>query len=81
MFSLMHGKNIFISRAREKLESIDGALDVLFSLVNFDPSKRASPLDVVNSQFMLPLRQLSDKYENDADILYSYMAYSVYKPN
>ena len=76
-FSLMYGTNTYILRARETLLEIDGAIDLLRSLVTFDPNKRASALDVLNSQFMLPLRQRFGTSESDSDILYSYMAYSV----
>jgi len=76
-FSLLHGSDYRIARARRSLAAIDGGLELLFSLISFDPNKRASPLDVINSDFMLPLR--SDniaKTSSKNDYVLSYMAYS-----
>jgi serine/threonine protein kinase len=75
-FSLKHGNNIHISRARETLLKTEGAMDLLQYLVNFDPNARASVLDIINSRFMIPLRQQSGAFKGDNTVLYSYMAYS-----
>ena len=75
MFSLRFGKEPRIARARESLESLDGGLDLLFSLVAFDPSKRASALDVINSDFMSSLREEFRAHSNEAEKVYSFMSY------
>ena len=75
MFSLRFGKEPRIARARESLESFDGGLDLLFSLVAFDPSKRASALDVINSDFMSSLREEFRAHSNEAEKVYSFMSY------
>ena len=56
-FSILNGENEHIARARKSLERINGGMDLLFSLVSFDPNRRSSPLDVMNSTFMKPLRR------------------------
>jgi hypothetical protein len=57
-------------------QEMDGAMDLLLSLVCFDPSKRATPLDVINSRFMIGLVETSeDATDDDNDIVRSYMAY------
>ena len=58
-------------------QEMDGAMDLLLSLVCFDPSKRATPLDVINSRFMAALVETADDantYDNN-DIVKSYMSY------
>jgi len=74
-FSFQHGENDQISQARESLQKIGGGMDLLFSLVQFDPEKRASALDVINSEFMSHLRKCKISC-NKRDLVYSYMAYS-----
>ena len=77
-FSILNGENEHIARARKSLERINGGMDLLFSLVSFDPNRRSSPLDVMNSTFMEPLREGERKCESsDTDIVYSYMSYSL----
>jgi hypothetical protein len=57
-FSILNGENEHIARARKSLERIDGGMYLLFSLLSlFDPNRRSSPLDVMNSTFMKPLRR------------------------
>jgi hypothetical protein len=57
-------------------QEMDGAMDLLLSLVCFDPSERATPLDVINSRFMIGLVETSeDATDDDNDIVRSYMAY------
>ena len=58
------------------LQEIDGAMDLLLSLVCFDPTKRATPLDVINSKFMAGAREADCSNYNDGDaIVKSYMSY------
>ena len=77
-FSILNGENEHIARARKSLERINGGMDLLFSLVSFDPNRWSSPLDVMNSTFMEPLREGERKCESsDTDIVYSYMSYSL----
>lgn len=77
-YSLRYGQNKFIARARKRLEELEGGLDLLFSLVDFDPEKRATVCDVLNSQFMVPLREdPSKKRVNDeSNHVMSFMAYA-----
>ena len=80
-YSLRHGTNSFISRAREGLEQVSGGLELLFSLVDFDPEKRATVCDVLNSQFMIPLREDSATMRtttdgNPSNHAISFMAYA-----
>lgn len=56
-YSLTHGNNRYIARARKSLETMDGGMELLRGLVSFDPNKRFTALDVMNSQFMMPLRE------------------------
>lgn len=75
-FSLSRGDNEHIARARTTLERFNGGMDLLLSLVTFDPKKRASPLDVMNSKFMESLRDDYGSSEvTDDDIVYSYFAF------
>jgi len=72
-FSFRHGNNQYISRARTNLQAMEGGVELLFSLVSFDPMKRATALDVINSTFMASLRK--ETCCKDDDIVQSYMAY------
>jgi hypothetical protein len=56
---------------------MDGGLDLLKSLVSFDPQKRVTALDVLNSSFMAQLRVTAEteEYKPD-DTVYSYTAFS-----
>lgn len=76
-YSLSHGKNKYIARARVALESMDGGMDLLYSLLSFDPQTRSTALDVLNSLFMAPLRESSggERYSEE-DEVYSYKAFS-----
>jgi serine/threonine protein kinase len=77
-FSVWKGDNQYIARARNTLKSFNGGMDLLLSLVAFDPKKRASPLDVMNSKFMESLREVCGASEaSDNDITYSFMSYSL----
>jgi hypothetical protein len=76
MFSLERGTHTAIARARSILMSMEGGMDLLFSLISFDPSKRFSALDVMNSAFMAPLRDENNPLdENTIDKVYQYMSY------
>lgn len=76
-FSIRSGNNEYISRARKQLDAMDGGMDLLFHLCSFDPDKRASAMDVLNSSFMEELREPSSgaAYGVD-DTVYSYTAFS-----
>ena len=77
-FSIFNGENEHIARARKSLQRLNGGMDLLLSLVSFDPRKRSSPLDVMNSNFMEPLRESGNSREcSDTDMVYSYMSYSL----
>ena len=53
---------------------MDGGIELLMGLTAFDPDSRLSPLDVINSTFMEPLREQSDVNHSN-DIVHSFMAY------
>jgi len=76
IYSIANGTDSRIAAARSKLSSMDGGMELLLSLVSFDPRRRATPLDVVNSTFMSPLREEPgvNSYEHN-DLFYSYMSY------
>jgi len=102
-YSLSHGNNKYIARARRSLEvssgsncffalsslfsllflsfvssqMMEGGLDLLMSLVHFDPQQRATPLDVMNSRFMASLKEsLSDETHKPGENVLSFMAYA-----
>lgn len=62
---------------------MNGGMDLLLSLVNFDPQLRASGLDVLNSTFMASLRENPNRNlsccSNDTDEVYSFTAFSTQK--
>jgi serine/threonine protein kinase len=69
-YAISHGSNSFISRARETLSSMDGGMELLLSLVNFNPQARGSALDVLNSRFMAPLREMDGcEYSKEDEVL------------
>ena len=68
-FSIDHGTHGHIARARESLKSMEGGIDLLKSLVSFDPDKRSTALDVMNSLFMKPLQEPDGQlYAPDDDV-------------
>ena len=75
LFSLRTGTDPRIAEARQKLEAMDGGMELLLSLVSFDPSTRATPLDAINSNFFAPLREEDgmDMY-GPSDQIKSFMA-------
>ena len=54
---------------------MEGAMELLLSLVSFDPKTRATPLDVINSTFMADLIEDDTTHYVEADIVKSYTAY------
>lgn len=76
-YSLAEGMNKRIANARNRLQQIDGAMDLLLSLVSFDPKTRATPLDVINSRFMFNLIETDTAIYCDDDIVKSYTAYKI----
>eukprot|EP00588_Corethron_pennatum_P009363 CAMPEP_0194276296 /NCGR_PEP_ID=MMETSP0169-20130528/8920_1 /TAXON_ID=218684 /ORGANISM="Corethron pennatum, Strain L29A3" /LENGTH=1536 /DNA_ID=CAMNT_0039019985 /DNA_START=113 /DNA_END=4723 /DNA_ORIENTATION=- len=76
MFSLSRGTNAIIASARKKLEDFEGGMDLLKSLVTFDPNQRATALDVINSSFMSSLREANfPNIDKENDKIYSYTTY------
>jgi serine/threonine protein kinase len=77
-FSLSHGNNIYVGHARTSLQAMDGGMDLLLSLVKFNPLSRASALDVLNSSFMESLREIpyGDNSYKDEDEVLSFTAFS-----
>ena len=77
VYSLLKGSDRRIASARDKLTSMDGGMELLMSLVSFDHTKRATPLEVINSVFMAPLREEPgiNVYEPTDLIAGSYMQY------
>jgi hypothetical protein len=52
------------------IQSKDGDMDLLLSLVNSNPEERASALDVLNSPFMAPLREMEGcAYSKDDEVM------------
>ena len=74
-FSLSAGNDERIANARRRLEGMDGAMELLLSLVSFDPKKRTTPLDVINSRFMAALIEDDAAVDCESDIVKSYTAY------
>ena len=76
-FSLRTGNNKYISSARRKLQQTNGGLDLLFGLCSFDPKTRISALEVLNSTFMMNLREpLEGSTYKAEDTVFSYTALS-----
>lgn len=77
-FSVRTGTHKAIARARAVLESMDGGLDLLFGLCNFNPVKRLSAMDVMNSTFMAPLiEDAGTDYHKDVAV-HSFTAFSTH---
>ena len=75
-FSLEHGTDFHISRARQRLEELDGARDLLFRLCAFNPDQRASALDVLNSYCMNNLLETSGTVYSESDSVRSYLSFA-----
>ena len=75
LYSLRTGTDSRIADARQKLEAMDGGMELLLSLVSFDPTTRATPLDAINSAFFGALREEDgmDMY-GPSDEIKSFMA-------
>lgn len=70
-YSIDRGNDKYIKRARMALESMEGGMELLKSLVSFDPNTRSTALDVMNSKFMEPLRESPEgvlQYNPEDDI-------------
>jgi len=68
-YSIDYGTNEYIARAREALESMEGGIDLLKSLVSFDPDTRFTALDAMNSRFMEALREpVGQQYAPNDDV-------------
>lgn len=76
-YSLSHGTNKYIARARRNLEKFDGGMELLRSLVDFDGSKRATALDVLNSEFFAPLTEVAGTEYRHFDDVRSYNAFAM----
>jgi len=74
-FSLADGTDKRIADARRRLLEIDGGMELLLSLVSFDPKTRATPLDVINSRFMGDLIEADGVFYCEDDIVKSYTSY------
>ena len=56
---------------------MEGGMGLLMSLVNFNPQKRATPLDVINSTFMSSLQETpGEETHKPGENVLSFMAYS-----
>jgi hypothetical protein len=60
---------------------MDGGMDLLLSLVHFNPEERASALDVLNSSFMAPLREMEGCEYSEDDEVMSFTALSTQSEN
>ena len=58
-FSLETGENAHIARARKQLQHM-GGWDILLKLFSFNPADRPTPLKILESDFMKPLREDPD---------------------
>lgn len=77
-FSLQSGNDRHIARARKRLKSMKGGTDLLLKLCAFDPSQRASAMDVLNHQFMANLREVPGQSYRAPDRVYSYTAFATH---
>lgn len=56
---------------------MEGGIELLVSLVQFDPQKRATPLDVMNSLFMASLQETPGvETHRPGENVLSFLAYS-----
>lgn len=78
-YSILKGSNKHITRARKGLKSTTGGLDLLLSLCSFDPSSRASALEVLNSPFMTNLIEAEGQTYAPEDTVQSYTAFSMHR--
>ena len=81
-YSIHYGTNVYIARARHSLEAMEGGMELLCQLCSFDPSARATALQVLNSRFMEPLREPEgSNYEYEDSLVFSYNAFSTFTPS
>lgn len=78
-YSIRSGNNKYILRARKRLQSMEGGMDLLFRLCSFDPSTRASAIEALNSPFFDNLRELGNATTNPEDTVFSYNAFSTFR--
>ena len=78
-FSLRQGSDEYIARAREGLMSINGGMELLFKLCSFDPSTRATALDVLNSSFMANLAETEGSVYHPEDTVHSFKCFSTHR--
>ena len=77
-YSIDYGSNPLIKNARRKLSGIAGGIQLLKGLVEFNPDKRLTSLEVLNSTFMSALREDHVSVSvQDNDLVYSYMSYAI----
>ncbi|GAX26937.1 hypothetical protein FisN_9Lh237 [Fistulifera solaris] len=79
IFSVLNGTNKYIARARKSLESMNGGLELLFKLCSFDPSTRATALEVLNSPFMANLAEVEGSTYHPDDTVYSFTSFSTHR--
>jgi serine/threonine protein kinase len=81
-FGVLHSKSLYIDAMLMNmsirffsLQELDGAMELLLSLVSFDPKTRATPLNVINSRLMAELIEDENVIYCEDDIVKSYTAY------
>jgi serine/threonine protein kinase len=77
-YSLQNGSNKSIARARNALRSMEGGMDLLFHLCAFDPTKRATAMQVLNSPFMENLREEGAAQYGANATVHSYMDFATH---
>ena len=81
-YSLLSGTNAYIARARQSLDAMSGGMELLFELCSFNPETRTTALQVLNSNFMKPLRgeggedDATNGTEDNDDVVLSYTAFA-----
>jgi serine/threonine protein kinase len=76
LYSIEKGGNDYIKEARERLLQMEGGMDLLLSLCAFDPARRATALQVLNSPFMNALREEPNASYGVNDHVQSFTAFS-----
>jgi len=75
-YSIHIGSDKYIARARRALEKVEGGMELLLSLVCFDPERRATACDVLNSQFMISFQQGAHYADDEDTSVMSFLAYA-----
>ena len=79
-YSVRTGNNKIIAGARARLEAMEGAMDLLFGLCSFDPATRLTAIEVLNSPFMMNLREPAGGVTYDPeDSVSSFTAFSTFR--